>query len=190
MKLVNVIKPRFHESLIGHGNDGMVPLKYTHTMQFIRPLPLFNDPPSNLDRALIHPSFPGLMLDEGVAELSAIHQIHPSISNNQEIETLRSQNESLKEQLDAAVKRQSDAIAEVLVFEEERVRREEDERVKMVRKKKRRIRRMEREEVRRKVVMGEFPDGGREEGDGEEDWEDGEEEGDLSSDTDEVSSSE
>ncbi|KAL8968123.1 MAG: hypothetical protein Q9183_002614 [Haloplaca sp. 2 TL-2023] len=103
VKLVNVIKPRFHESSIGHGNnDGMVPWNYTHTMQFIHPLPLFKNPPSNMDRALTHPSFPGSMLDEGVAELSAIHHVHPSASNSQENETLRSENESLKNQLDAA----------------------------------------------------------------------------------------
>ncbi|KAL8874001.1 MAG: hypothetical protein Q9174_000597 [Haloplaca sp. 1 TL-2023] len=186
VKLVNVVKPRFYEGSTSLGNnDGNVPLTYTHTMQFIRPLLVLDDAPSSLDGALIHPSFPGSLLDEGVAELSANHQVHPSASSNQEFETLRSQNESLKKQLDVALKRQREATAEVLAFEEERVRREEDERIKRARKKKRRIKRMEREEVRRKIVMGEIPDGSP----GEEDEDNGEGKRDLSSDTDEVSSS-
>ncbi|KAL8816695.1 MAG: hypothetical protein Q9223_004330, partial [Gallowayella weberi] len=162
LKLHNVVKPRYESSFTagnGSSNNGTstIPINYTLTAQFLSTLPLPAPAGiSDLDTALTHPSFPTSMLEEGIAELAS-HNQFPSTNTTEPsaLDTLRTQNADLKAQLDDALRRQRDAIGEVLKLDRERARREEEESVKKARKKRRRIRRMEVEERRRKVVMGE-----------------------------------
>lgn len=121
------------------------------------------------------------MLEEGIAELAASNNTASDPTDPDESDTLRTQNANLKLQLDDALRRQREAIAEVLKCDGERLRRQEEDSIKKARKKRRRIRRMQMEGRRRKVVMGEAV---AEEG---ENGEEVEKEG-LSSDTDEMSS--
>ncbi|KAL8697854.1 MAG: hypothetical protein Q9201_006894, partial [Fulgogasparrea decipioides] len=136
IKLHNVVKPRYESSLFDGTSSGGtrsnatgsgIPINYTFTAQFLSTLPLPSDmPPQSreLDEALTHPSFPTWMLEEGIAELASLN--HPSSasysnpSNNDEIDALRQQNATLKGELDDALRRQRNAIAEVLGFEKER----------------------------------------------------------------------
>ena len=193
LKLHNIVKPRYESSLNGNASnngDSAIPINYTFTAQFATTLPIPDAPPvlSDLDTALTHPSFPNSMLDEGIAELTALAN-NPSGSldpdENNEFDTLRTQNANLKLQLDDALRRQREAIAEVLKYDQERLKREEEESLKRARKKRRRIRKVEMEERRRKVVMGEIME--TDEENGVRGTEEGGEE-DLSSDTDELSS--
>ncbi|KAL8680614.1 MAG: hypothetical protein Q9186_003206 [Xanthomendoza sp. 1 TL-2023] len=188
LKLHNVVKPRYESSFnAGNGmsNNGTstIPINYTITAQFLSTLPLpASAGISDLDTALTHPSFPTSMLEEGIAELASLNNFTSSDPDEpSELDTLRTQNADLKVQLDDALRRQRDAIAEVLQFDRERVRRGEEESLKRARKKSRRIRRSEMEERRRKVVMGELV------GDGAKEAEGATEDEGLSSDTDEMS---
>ncbi|KAL8685793.1 MAG: hypothetical protein Q9224_005669 [Gallowayella concinna] len=188
LKLHNVVKPRYESSFnAGNGmsNNGTstIPINYTINAQFLSTLPLPAPAGiSDLDTALTHPSFPTSMLEEGIAELASLNNVTSSDPDEpSELDTLRTQNADLKVQLDDALRRQRDAIAEVLQFDRERVRRGEEESLKRARKKRRRIRRTEMEERRRKVVMGELV------GDGAKEAEGAVEDEGLSSDTDEMS---
>ncbi|KAL8731557.1 MAG: hypothetical protein Q9181_004259 [Wetmoreana brouardii] len=146
IKLHNVVKPRYESSLldgtssggaIGNATSSGIPINYTFTAQFLSSLPHPDETPSHLrelDEALNHPSFPTHMLEEGITELASLNHpssssqhSHQGTSGNNEIDALRHQNATLREQLDDALKRQRTAVAEVLGFEKERVRREEDE---------------------------------------------------------------
>lgn len=189
LKLHNVVKPRYESSLGSSRSNSIIPSNYNFTAQLTSTLPL-PDPPahySDLDDALTHPSFPTSVLDEGLAELTALNDLNTRASSDG-YNNLKQANDSLKTQLDDALGRQREAIAKVLKLEEERFQRGEDEAIKRARKRRRRIRMMEVEERRRKVVMGEAVNvaevnGGGDEGMGEKD--DIEEE--LSNDTDEMS---
>ncbi|KAL8862283.1 MAG: hypothetical protein Q9178_001292 [Gyalolechia marmorata] len=196
LKLHNIIKPRYESSSndnAGNNGDSTIPINYTFTAQFVTTLPIPDAPSglSDLDTALTHPSFPNSMLEEGIAELTALAN-NPSGSldpdENTESDTLRTQNANLKLQLDDALRRQREAIAEVLKYDQERLKREEEENLKRARKKRRRIRKVEMEERRRKVVMGEIVESDGESGVRGTKGEEEEEEEDLSSDTDEMSS--
>ncbi|KAL8755751.1 MAG: hypothetical protein Q9199_003425 [Rusavskia elegans] len=193
LKLQNVVKPRYESSqnvTTSSNGDSTIPINYNFTAQLLSTLPLLDTPPgvSDLDTALTHPSFPDSMLEEGIAELTAMNNrssgpLDPD--DNSEPDTLRTENKNLKIQLDDALRRQREAIAEVLEYDQQSLRRREEESVKLARKKRRRIRKMQTEERRRKVVMGEIVEAGR-----ENDAQGAEEEmdDDLSSDTDELSS--
>ncbi|KAL8772064.1 MAG: hypothetical protein Q9209_002730 [Squamulea sp. 1 TL-2023] len=193
LKIQNVVKPRYETSLNGNANtngDTIIPTNYTFTAQFLSTLPLPDalSGISDLDTALTHPSFPNSMLEEGIAELTALNNnpsgsLDPDGSNA--FDSLRTENTNLKLQLEDALRRQEEAIAEVLKYDEERFRREEENKVKQARKRRRRIRKMQMEERRRKIVMGELKEIVEEDGVKDKVIE---EEADLSSDTDELSS--
>ncbi|KAL8853438.1 MAG: hypothetical protein Q9221_001755 [Calogaya cf. arnoldii] len=193
VKLQNIVKPRYESSHnVNNGSNGdiTIPIDYNFTAQLLSTLPSADTfpGPSDLDAALTHPSFPELMLEEGIAEITALNNrsfgsLDPD--DNNESETLRTENKNLKIQLDDALRRQREAIAEVLENDQKNLRRIEEDSVKRARKKRRRIRKMEMEERRRKVVMGEAVEKRDENGvsGAEEKMEE-----DLSSDTDELSS--
>ncbi|KAI4239688.1 MAG: hypothetical protein LQ349_000162 [Xanthoria aureola] len=193
LKLHNVVKPRYessHDMDTSSNGDSTIPINYNFTAQLLSTLPLLDPCPgaSDLDTALTHPSFPDSMLEEGMAELEAMNDRSSGplgADDHNEADTLRTENQHLKAQLDDALRRQREAIAEVLEYDKQSLRRKEEESVKRARKKRRRIRKMEMEERRRKVVMGEIVE--MEKGDGAQ-GADEEMDDDLSSDTDELSS--
>ncbi|KAI4279035.1 MAG: hypothetical protein LQ337_000550 [Flavoplaca oasis] len=193
LKLHDVVKPRyetFHNMNTGISGDTSVPINYSFTAQLLSTLPSQNTPSglADLDAAMTHPSFPDCMLEEGIAELRALnnHSSGPLDPDNMDQDdALRTENKNLKHQLDDALRRQREAIAEVLEYDQQSLRRREEESIKKARKKRRRIRKMEAEERMRKVVMGEVVESARENGDEEAQDETDE---DLSSDTDELSS--
>lgn len=124
-----------------------------------------------------------------MAELAAMNDRSSGpldADDHNEADTLRTENQHLKTQLDDALRRQREAIAEVLEYDKQSLRRKEEESVKRARKKRRRIRKMEMEERRRKVVMGEIVE--MEKGIGAQGAEEEMDDDDLSSDTDELSS--
>ncbi|KAL8657847.1 MAG: hypothetical protein Q9226_001508 [Calogaya cf. arnoldii] len=193
VKLQNIVKPRYESSHnVDNDSNGdiTIPIDYNFTVQLLSTLPSAGTfpGPSDLDAALTHPSFPACILEEGIAEITALNNhsfgsLDPDDDN--ESETLRTENKNLKTQLDDALRRQREAIAEVLEYDQQNLRRMEEDSVKRARKKRRRIRKMEMEERRRKVVMGEAVEKRKEnEVSGAEE----EMEEDLSSDTDELSS--
>ena len=189
LKLHNVVKPRYESILDASSSSSTgvaVPLNYTFTAQFTSTLqlPTSSSHQSDFQTALDHPSFPIPLLEKGIAELASLNNPSSDISDsNNGVSKLLTENANLTSQLNDALRRQREAIAEVLKMDRERFEKRGYKEAKRARKKRVRLRRMEVEERRRKMIMVEAveakaDEGGAAEMDGVED---------ASSETDEMS---
>ncbi|KAL8675223.1 MAG: hypothetical protein Q9168_000343 [Polycauliona sp. 1 TL-2023] len=197
-ELHSVVKPRYELSNsmnTGSNGDLAMPINYSFTAQIVSPLPASSDTLrglSDLDAALTHPSFPDCMLEEGIAELTAMNNrssgsLDPDDHDNPD--ALRAENKHLQVQLDDALRRQRAAIAEVLEYDQQDMRRKEAENTKKASKRRRRIRMMEADERRRAAYFGKPVEAHKENGfEGAEGAKEKDDDEDLSSDTDEMSS--
>ncbi|KAL8998851.1 MAG: hypothetical protein Q9169_002189 [Polycauliona sp. 2 TL-2023] len=195
LELHNVVKPRYetsHSISTNSNGDLTMPINYNFTAQLLSTLPSSDDTPrslSDLDAALTHPSFPDCMLEEGIAELTVLNNrssggpLDPD--DHSDSNTLRAENKYLQVQLEDALRRQREAIAEVLEYDKQTLWRKQAESVKRASKSRRRTRMMEAAQRRRAVAMGEVVETGGENGvnGAEEETDEG-----LSSDTAEISS--
>lgn len=209
VRLRQVVKPRYESTFSadsGRDSTGRTPLHYAFTSSFPSSLPLSSFSAiseSFFQEALIHPSFPTSLLEEGltafnssssaIAQPSSLPSSPPSgvpkgAQDISEVESLRQQNALLTEQLGQALARSKEAIKENLRHDRERWKQQEEARMKAERKKRRRLRRLQIQENVRKRAMGELVGEDEEMSEGATEARD--EEGDLSSDTDEITDSE
>ena len=210
LKVHNVVKPRYESSLQGSNaasTGNMAPENYTFVAQFTSTLPLAqfspkgssNQPLSDFQATLTHPSFPLSLLEEGIAELSTFSAPKSSSTltrpldgntddKDPELANLHLEIHNLRAQVNHAQAVQIASTERALKLSDELARRNAEEKVKKMAKKKRRLRRMRVEEVKRKRYMGEKL------GSGDEEMEEGKAEGEgeeesLSSSTDELTPS-
>ena len=165
LKVHTLVKPRY-ESSLGSSNplstSNGVPENYTFSAQFFSSIPVpptVSDPLFSFDRALIDPSFPQDILDEGLTQLA----IFSSGAESQPTSSLTGDDAvseatdiaRLKVQLAHAQQLQYSYLQSMCEFNEELLRREDIERRKRRLKRLRRMKDTQRATEMRRREMGE-----------------------------------
>ena len=176
IKLHHVIKPHYGRFANSVEGDNMVPLDYNFTCQLNTNLPLPDTEESDIfQEALTHPSFPSSLIDKALSE-SYGSQSDTSGDDSTIITDLQNQNSLLSKQL-------KEANEKLRTKDLQDRKRLQDDEVKTVRKKRRRLKQIQIDEAERKREMREPVE------DGDAIMNEETNDDDLSSDTDEVTSS-